>query len=97
MISRLRVAAHPVNPCRPARAESHHRHLHTSDGCVPCFPAARTALRSRIGWDTDRIRCDTSSDTHKYQQFQTPFPSDCYYAQGLCLSSMAQSLRHVTP
>lgn len=30
MISRLRVAAHPVNPCRPARAESHHRHLHTS-------------------------------------------------------------------
>jgi hypothetical protein len=41
------------------------------------------------------IRCDTSSATHKYQQFQTPLPSDCYYAQRLCLSSMAQSLRDV--
>ncbi len=39
------------------------------------------------------IRCDTSPATHKYQHVQPLYPSDCYYAQRLCLSSMAQSLR----
>ena len=43
------------------------------------------------------IRCDTAPTSHKYRPVRPLDPSDCYYAQRLRLSSMAQSLRDVKP
>ena len=93
---RLRISGLPVNPCRPLRTECPYRLLQ-STGSFPVLSSRHREQPYVVVSDGIRIciRCDTSSATHKYQQFQTPLPSDCYYAQRLCLSSMAQSLRDV--